>query len=233
MLVAERMLARNTCLAYRHDLVSVSCWLGGHKSRRLGTASSQDLRDYVIFAARRGMSARTTARHLSALRHYYRFLVEESLRGDNPTIMIESPRLTRSLPKILSVKDINDMIDAAAKMPGIHGQRLTALLEILYATGMRVSELVALPVSALSRKLDYVRVRGKGGRERMLPLGEAAQRSLAVYLKAQKKMGSKTGHTKTARAANGFLVSLTQSLWSFEPSAFCPHVKRGCPPCRD
>ncbi len=186
MLVAERGLALNSRLAYRRDLITVTDWLKQHQ-KNLISARREDLSAYLMALSKSGVSRQTTARRLSALRQYYRFLIGESVREDDPTIMIDSPKLIRRLPKILSTGEIGAIINAADHLPGIDRQRLRVLLEILYATGMRVSELVSLPLSALSRDLDYLRVRGKGGHERMVPLGETAQQALATYLALSQK----------------------------------------------
>ncbi len=181
MLVAERGLALNSRLAYQRDLIAVADWLKQYH-QNLISAAKEDLSAYLVALSKKGMSRKTAARRLSALRQYYRFLIEESVRDDDPTVMIDSPQSVRRLPKILSSDEIGEIIDAADLLEGIDKKRLRALLEILYATGMRVSELVSLPLSALSRDLDYLRVQGKGGHERFLPLGETAQNALATYL---------------------------------------------------
>ena len=148
MLVAERGLALNSRLAYRRDLVAVIDWLRRcHKN--LVSATKEDLSAYLVALSKKGGSRQTAARRLSALRQYYRFLIEEAVRSDDPTAMIDSPKSTRRLPKILSIEEIGEIINATNDLEGVDQKRLRALLEILYATGMRVSELVRLPLSAI------------------------------------------------------------------------------------
>lgn len=129
-----------------------------------------------------GMTACTMARKLSALRQFFRFLIAERLRTDDPTAAVDGPKLGRSLPKYLSEGDVEALLAAAEARPGAEGLRLTALLEILYATGLRVSELVALPLTAVSRDGAVLVVRGKGNKERLVPLGEMAFEALLSYL---------------------------------------------------
>ncbi|OAB55333.1 recombinase XerD [Leptolyngbya valderiana BDU 20041] len=180
MLAVERGAAKNTLDAYARDLRHAAAFLAG-RSETLEAAETEALRAYLGSLADSGMSARTAARRLSALRQFYRFLYGEGLRADDPTETLESPRQGRSLPKILSEAEVDRLLDAARLRPGPEGLRLTALLEVLYATGLRVSELVALPVSAVARDGRALVVRGKGGKERMVPISEPARLALDAY----------------------------------------------------
>ena len=128
-----------------------------------------------------GFANTTAARRLSALRQYFGFLFAEGIRSDDPTALVDSPRLGRPLPKILSEEEVEAMIAAAQESPGPEGLRLSALMELLYATGLRVSELVTLPLAAAVRDPEIIVVRGKGGRERMVPLTENARDAVAAY----------------------------------------------------
>lgn len=194
MLVAERGASANTRDAYRRDLIDAARFLAGAGTGAaaesgtggiaLDQAGADDLRRYLDHLGRDGTQAavRTVARRLSALRQYYRFLVSEGLRDIDPAAVLDGPRLGRPLPKILSEAEVARLLDAAARLPGAEGLRLTALLELLYATGLRVSELVGLPLAAFIRDGRALVVRGKGGKERLVPLSEPARDALAAYL---------------------------------------------------
>ena len=180
MLVAERGAARNTVDSYRRDLDA----LANYAARHGGTPETADaamIRGYLAAQAAAGMSPRTTARRLSAFRQFFRFLLSEGVRGDDPSAGIDSPRQGRSLPKYLSEEEVERLLDAAKRRSGADGVRLNALMEVLYATGLRVSELVGLPLSALSRDDHMLVVRGKGDKERMVPLTEPAMEALDAY----------------------------------------------------
>ncbi|HZF35210.1 MAG TPA: site-specific tyrosine recombinase XerD [Candidatus Angelobacter sp.] len=184
MLRAERNAARNTVEAYTRDLTD----LAGFLARRrvdLATADAAALRAYLATLDRAGMAPRTAARRLSAIRQFYRFLVGEGLRQDDPVAAIDSPRQGRTLPKLLSEAEIGQLLEAAHEMAGVDGLRLATLLELLYATGLRVSELVALPAAAVMRDQRVLVVRGKGGKERMIPLHEAARAAANAWLTAR------------------------------------------------
>ena len=128
------------------------------------------------------IAVRTVARRLSALRQFYRYLVSENIRKDDPTSTIESPKQGRTLPKTLSESEVSILIKTAASQGGSDSVRLVALLEMLYATGLRVSELVGLPLAAVGEETQFLMVEGKGGRERMVPLSDSAQKALAEYM---------------------------------------------------
>src|SRR5262245_53880223 len=190
MLAAERGAALNTLAAYRRDLDDFAAFLA-HAGRRVADASSDDLRAYLGNLTERGFKATSLARRLSAIRQLYRFLYAEGHRKDDPAAVLEGPRRGQPLPKILSVGEVDRLLaaaraarDAPETSPGavIRAARLICLLEVLYATGLRVSELVTLPASAARRGQDMLIVRGKGDKERMVPLNEAARRAMADYL---------------------------------------------------
>lgn len=190
MLVAERGAASNTRLAYERDLSDLSTYLHG-RGVAVEDARTDDLRDYFEhLATQPGVraqvtAARTIARRLSALRQFYRFLTSEAYRADDPAAGIDSPKLGRALPKILSEGEVDQLLAAAGQHAGPEGVRLVALLETLYATGLRVSELVGLPLTAISRDGRVLIVRGKGGRERIVPLSEPARQALKAYLEVR------------------------------------------------
>jgi integrase/recombinase XerD len=188
MLAAERGASRNTLDAYRRDLSDLAAGLAGAGLTVVG-AAGDDLRAYLADVASRGLAAASVARRLSAVRQLYRFLYSEGHRSDDPAAAIEGPKRGRSLPMVLSIKQVDDLLAQAhaatrAKAPAerLRALRLASLLEVLYATGLRVSELVALPATAARRDQRMLVVRGKGGRERLVPLNDAAKRAMADYL---------------------------------------------------
>jgi integrase/recombinase XerD len=188
MLAAERGAGDNTLAAYGRDLADFAADLARAK-RSIARAGTDDLRAYLGRLAQRGMRASTVARRLSAIRQLYRFLYAEGLRKDDPAAVLEGPKRTRPLPKTLSIAEVDRLLRAAAACDPaaplrerLRVARLSCLLETLYATGLRVSELVALPVSAARRDARVIVVRGKGNKERMVPLNSAAKNAMAAYL---------------------------------------------------
>jgi integrase/recombinase XerD len=188
MLAAERGAGRNTLEAYNRDLYDFSSHLGARK-RTIAKAETADIRAYLQGLAGRGFAATSVGRRLSAIRQLYRFLYLEGHRGDDPAAIIEGPKRGRSLPKVLSIAEVDRMLttaraglDSDQPLPEqLRAARLACLVEVLYATGLRVSELIALPASAASRNARMLVVRGKGGRERMVPLNDEAKRLMANY----------------------------------------------------
>ena len=183
MLTAERGASENTKAAYRRDLQDLVLYLTPRKIR-ISDASSDDLHGYFSdLAGRQGQqNPRTAARRLSAFRQFYKFLVSEKLRVDDPSRHISPPKPGRPLPKTLSEEEVTALIDATGKWSDEDQMRLICLLELLYATGLRVSELVGMKLTSFDRELQMVTVRGKGGRERIVPLGDGARSALARYL---------------------------------------------------
>jgi integrase/recombinase XerD len=188
MLAAERGSGQNTLVAYRRDLEDFSDFLSGI-DRSIATAKTEDLRAYLAALSRRGMRAATVARRLSATRQLYRFLYAEGRRRDDPAAVLEGPKRERALPKTLTLSEVDALLRAAggndpnAALPArLRAARLSCLLEILYATGLRVSELVALPISAARKDARMIVVRGKGNKERLVPLNDAAKRAMVAYL---------------------------------------------------
>ena len=184
MLAAERGAAANTLAAYRRDLEDFSVHLRGTR-RTVATARGDDVRAYLVALARRGFSAASVARRLSAIRQLFRFLYAEGHRSDDPGAAIEGPRRGRPLPKVLSIADVDRLLatarasaeDRSRALPErLRAMRLVCLLEVLYATGLRVSELVTLPASAARRDQRVLMIRGKGGKERIVPLDRKSTR---------------------------------------------------------
>jgi integrase/recombinase XerD len=188
MIAAERGASRNTLDAYRRDLADFSADLRG-AGGSIAAADSDELRAHLGRLAKRGLAAASVARRLSAIRQLYRFLYSEGHRGDDPAAVIEGPKRGRSLPKVLSIQQVDNLlaqardgVKAEAKSERLRAARLNCLLEVLYATGLRVSELVALPEAAARRDQRMLVIRGKGGRERLVPLNDQAKRTMTDYL---------------------------------------------------
>jgi integrase/recombinase XerD len=190
MLAAERGAGKNTLEAYTRDLDDLASYLAGAKTT-IAAAATADLRAYLGTLAARGFKASSVARRLSAVRQLYRFLYAEGHRRDDPAAVIEGPKRGRTLPKVLSIADVDRLLATAhagaadAARPDaerLRSSRLACLLEVLYATGLRVSELIALPASAARRDERMLVVRGKGGKERLVPLNQAAKTAMRAYL---------------------------------------------------
>ena len=181
-LVAMRAVSANTLSAYQRDLVDTSQLLHVSKTT-LSDCSADDLREVISLWHQRGLSARSVARRLSAIRQFMGWAVDDQIRSDNPCRWIDNPSLPAPLPKSLSEDEVTKLLAAATAMqPAALSFRAVAMLEILYATGLRVSELVHLQVSQFRRQPDFILVVGKGGRERLVPLGLAAKRAAADWL---------------------------------------------------
>ncbi len=209
MLAAERGAAANTLDSYLRDLSDCGRFLGSRDSE-LERAGSEDLRAYVAALAAAGRSPRTAARRLSAIRQFYRFLFAEDLRGDDPAAGLDAPRRGRSLPKLLSEAEVDLLLQTARERQGPEGVRLLALLELLYATGMRVSELVCLPLDAVARDPMVLIVRGKGARERLVPLSAPARAVVAQFIGVRER----------------FLGGSTDSRWLFPSRGASGHLTR-------
>jgi integrase/recombinase XerD len=190
MQAAERGAGENTLAAYRNDLADLTAHLRS-RGRGIANAGTDDLRAFLAGLAERGFKASSVARRLSALRQLFRFLYAEGKRADDPAAVLEGPKRGRNLPKVLSIAEVDRLLMQAradtenATLSGaarLRAARLLCLLETVYATGLRVSELVALPASAARRDQRMLVVRGKGGRERLVPLNQAAKRAMADYL---------------------------------------------------
>ena len=222
MLAAEQGAGDNTLQAYRRDLTDFSEFLGRGGQSFLG-ADTQKLRDYLADLDTRGFKSSSVARRLSAMRHLYRFLLSERLRSDDPAAILSGPKRGRGLPKVLSISDVDRMLTKArelalaaevSSLQQLRALRLYCLLEVLYATGLRVSELVSLPLSASRRDARMIVVRGKGDKERLVPLNDASRQAMADYLAA---MGALTSQKKN---------SLASSKWLFPSFGESGHLTR-------
>lgn len=236
MMAVERAAAINTLDAYRRDLDDLDGYL---TKRGVSPLSAQpaDLAGYMRALADAGMAPRTQARRLSCLRQFYAFVFAEGWRADDPTSRLDAPRLGRSLPKYLSEKQVGALLDAARALDSPQGEMMTALLELLYATGLRVSELVGLPYSAVARDPAVLVVRGKGDKERMVPLSDPARAALRVWLPLRQDLlgkkktsrwlfpgSGKSGHLTRAGFARALLrVGMKAGI---DPRRLSPHVLR-------
>jgi integrase/recombinase XerD len=196
MLAAEQGAGDNTLQAYRHDLTDFSAFLASSGQSFAGV-ETQGLRDYLADLDARGFKSSSAARRLSAMRHLFRFLLNERIRHDDPAAILSGPKRGRGLPKVLSIADVDRLLvraKALADAPEVsvlqrlRAMRLYCLLEVLYATGLRVSELVALPSSAARRDARMIVVRGKGNKERLVPLNEPSRQAMADYLAAMETL---------------------------------------------
>jgi integrase/recombinase XerD len=236
MLAAERGAAANTLEAYRRDLVDLVQFLQGRQAQ-LATATRDDLRAYLAELLVRGLSPATGARRLSAIKQLYRFLHAEGVRADEPAALLDAPRRRRPLPKVLAEDEVDRLLAAARAIEGPEGARLTALLELLYATGLRVSELIALPWPLLAAGGDCLIVRGKGNKERLVPLGQAAKAAFAEYAATRDYFvgeGRKSPWAFPSRGDSGHLTrqrvgQLLKDLAiaaGIDPAKVSPHVLR-------
>jgi integrase/recombinase XerD len=188
MLSAERGAGANTLAAYGRDLADFTAYLAA-AGRSIAGAATEDLRRYLGALKRRGMTPATVARRLSAIRQLYRFLYAEGQRKDDPAAVLEGPKRARPLPKTLTLGEVDRLLGAAAMQDAaapyavrLRAARLACLVEMLYATGLRVSELIALPATAARHDARVLMVRGKGDKDRLVPLNDAAKRATAAYL---------------------------------------------------
>jgi len=199
MMAVERAAARNTLTAYEKDLADAGGFLSG-RGRDLADASAEDIEAYFQHLGARGASPATAARRRASVRGFYRFVLGEAWRADDPSRRVDAPKQGRPLPKVLSRGEIDAIIAAASARDGASGLRLGCMIELIYASGLRISELLALPLAAVAREPAYLIVRGKGGKERLAPLNDAARRAIGAYLPARKSF---------------FAKGLTESPWLF------------------
>ena len=178
----ERGLSRNTLSAYGSDLRKFAAWLSGQRKRGLLEARREDLLDYLVALYTQGMKPRSTSRMLSCIRQFYRYAVREAWMQKDPSARIDAPKLGRPLPKSLTEREVEALLEAP-DTDDPEGARDRCMLEVLYATGLRVSELVGLRLEQVSLNQGLVRVTGKGGKERLVPLGEEALSWLEQFLK--------------------------------------------------
>ena len=217
MLAAEQGAGVNTLDAYRRDLTDFSEFLSS-SGQNFARGETQGLRDYLADLDARGFKSSSVARRLSAMRHLFRFLLNERIRSDDPAAILSGPKRGRGLPKVLSISDVDRLLTRAkalteapeaSALQRLRAMRLYCLLEVLYATGLRVSELVALPLSASRRDISMIVVRGKGNKERLVPLNEASRRAMADYLAAMEAL--KEAKKKNAGVSKWLFPSFGES----------------------
>jgi integrase/recombinase XerD len=238
MMSAERGASANTLDAYRRDLVGCDDFLvsSGASVRR---AAREDIKRYLSHLVRERTAASSQARKLSTLRQYFGFLYAEGHRKDDPSSAIDAPRRAQTLPKILSQDDVEKLIAASReRIETPEGKRLLCMVELLYASGLRVSELVTLPLAAVKRRDGFLLVKGKGGKERLVPLNSSARSAVDGYLETRDEFvpaGDKGNrYLFASRGAEGFLTrrrchQLLKELaghTSVDPAKLSPHVLR-------
>ena len=238
MLVAERGATVNTVSAYLNDISHFKEHLiENEASSRIETCSKESITNYIGYLTKRGLKTRTVARRLSTLRQFFLFLQSENHRTDNPTKNIDGPRQIKSIPKLLSEEEVEQLFKKANQIAGPEGIRLVCLLEIAYATGLRVSELISLPNTALSRDQNILLVRGKGGKERLVPLTNSAIESINSYREVRHIFLRSRRDSKflfPSRSREGFLTrrrvgQLLKDLAiasNINPQKVSPHVLR-------
>ncbi len=236
MMAVERDASPHTLSAYGRDLADAETWLGD--AGGLVGASQEAVEAWFVDLSRRGLSAATAARRRSSVRQFYRFALGEGWRSDDPSRRIDAPKQGRSLPKTLNRDEIEALLIAAGVADSAAGLRLVALVEMAYASGLRVSELLALKVEAVRRDPAYLIVRGKGGKERLAPLNAAARQAIKAWIDARdatRKPNTpdspwlfpshgKTGHLTSRRFAQ--LLDQAAITANIDPARVSPHVLR-------
>ncbi len=229
MLAAERGAARNTLAAYQADLEDFAAFATA-RGVALAACDAALLQAYMAGLTRAGLAARTAARRLSALRQFHRFLLREGVRADEPTALLDAPRLPKALPKYLSEGEVDALLAASAALLGRRGVVARAALEILYATGLRVSELLTLPRRALAGDAAVLLVRGKGGKERIVPLSDAARQAAAALAALDDKsaflFAGRDKRLPLTRQAFFLLLKDVALAAGLDPARVSPHVLR-------
>ncbi len=204
-LLAERGVAANTLAAYQRDLFAFKNFL----KTPILEADKQAFKSYLTTLNQQGIKASSQARKISALKQFYKFLVQDNIRTDNPTESLTSPKLGRTLPKILTEEEALALITAAQKLPSNEGTRLLCLVELLYATGMRVSELVSLKLSNISEEIETLHLTGKGNKQRIVPIAPTAKQAMLNYLKNRQVFivkGKTSPYLFPSRSKSGYLT---------------------------
>lgn len=232
MLSAERGAARNTLAAYQADLDDFADFAAS-RGHAVARADAATLQAYLAHLYDQGLSARTAARRLSALRQFHRFLLRERIRDDDPTLLLDSPRLPQTLPKYLSEAEVDALLAAATAQKPARARVMVAALEILYATGLRVSELLNLTRGELSGDAVLLFIKGKGGKERIVPLSDAARDAARVLVAAMKPkpvpkflFTAKNGRRAMPRQVFGVMLKQVALAAGIAPTRVSPHVLR-------
>jgi integrase/recombinase XerD len=231
MMSAERGASVNTIAAYRRDLLDFA---GRADMKR---ATRDDLRKYLAILTKAGIASSSQARKLSSLRQFFGFLYTEGIRKDDPTSAIDAPKRNRPLPKVLTRDDVTALINAAREHEGAEGLRLLSIVEMLYAAGLRVSELAGLPLASVRGKDGFIIVRGKGRKERLAPLNPSARDAIKAYIDVRNAFLPKGGESKflfpsrsaegcvTRRRVHQMLKELALKA-NIDPDKLSPHVLR-------
>ncbi len=190
MMAVERAAADNTLAAYSRDLTDADGYLT-IQGKGLAEATAEDIEAYFASLGARGLAPATAARRRAAVRQFYRFVLGEGWREDDPSRRVEAPRKGRPLPKVLSRDEMDRLIQAASARDGAQGLRFGCMVELAYASGLRISELTALPLAALARDPAYLIVKGKGGKERLAPLNDTARATVKAYIEVRARFLSK------------------------------------------
>lgn len=240
MMVVDRAAAKNTLKNYARDLERFAAFIAG-RGEALLTAGANDISAFLAEIEAEGLSASTAALKYSALRQFFAFLYSEDYRADNPAAAVDRPKTRRSLPKVLTEEEVRRLVEQAGGADP-KAIRLRAMIELLYGSGLRVSELVAMPLAAATAIKDAILVRGKGGRERIVPLGGASKQALAIYLPVRKEFLARTpggepapsnylfpsrgkaGHMTASRFAQ--LLKALANAAGIAPERVSPHVLR-------
>ena len=237
MMAAERAAAPNTLKAYAKDLADAESRLVA-RGADLAGASAESIEAYFTELAARGLSPATAARRRAAVRQFYRFVLGERWREDDPSRRVDAPKLGRPLPKVLSRAEVDALIAAAAAKDGAAGLRLAALIETIYASGLRVSEAASLTLAAVVHDPAYLMVRGKGGKERLAPLNGAARSAIKAYLEVRKTFEPKgpkpnpwlfPSRSKAGRLTERRFAQLLDEAardGGIDPAKVSPHVLR-------
>jgi integrase/recombinase XerD len=242
MMSAERGASINTLAAYRRDLLDFHGWIAG-RGRDAKHCAREDVRAYLAAQTEAGMAGSSQARRLSALRQFFGFLYGEQIRTDDPTVAIDAPKRGRPLPKTLSREDMDRLTEAAARnaQESAEGIRLACIVEMLYASGLRVSELATLPLSAVRNRDGFILVKGKGGKERLAPLNPQARDAISRWLEVRDGFlprGDRRRHAErflfpsrsaechlTRRRLHQMLKTLALDA-GLDPDKLSPHVLR-------
>ena len=236
MLIAERGASHNTCKSYLNDITNFDKFLSGAETT-LEDATTDDVRRYLRHRSEAGANSPTISRNLSVLRQFFKFLQSENVRLDNPALNVDGPKVSRPLPKVISEDDVEALLKAAHKSQTAEGIRLTCLLEIAYASGLRVTELVSLPTDSLSYTSETLLILGKGGKERLVPLTSSAMNAIVAYERVRSnflKRNKTSNFSFPSRSKQGYLTRrrLGQLLKELamqaglDPTLISPHVLR-------
>ena len=236
MLIAERGASSNTCTSYLNDITNFDKFLNGAETT-LEDATTDDIRRYLRHRSEVGANNPTISRNLSVLRQFFKFLQSENVRLDNPALNVDGPKVSRTLPKVISEDDVEALLKAAHKLQTAEGIRLTCLLEIAYASGLRVTELVSLPTDALNLTSETLLISGKGGKERLVPLTSSAMNAIAAYERVRIDFLKGNNTSKflfPSRSKQGYLTRrrLGQLLKELaiqadlDPTIISPHILR-------